>query len=261
MKTSYIIVFLVLCTGCLTVLGQNKPYNYNESRFNPYMNRLSISFGIGTGIYDGEFAGMSNFLNQNYFLNPGGGIGVSYRFFERISLRAEVNIFRLYSKSGFTSPIHIREFKSINVDYYLNGVIDIFRHSRIDGRIRKWNPYLFGGVGQIAFFPSHNLENSMESVEIGIDTTYLNDNYSNFSVIFPVGAGISYYFNKYSSLSLEGNYRFTRTDFLDGYKSSESPNLDKYLTVFLKYTFVIDPEPRKSFSYQKYVENKRKRKK
>jgi hypothetical protein len=120
---------------------------------------------------------------------------------------------------------------------------------------------LFGGIGQVIFFPNHNLEGELGGAEMGIDTTYLNDDYSKASLIFPIGAGVSYYFNKYNSLSLEGNYRFTKTDFLDGYKSEGSPNLDKYLTVYLKYTFVIDPEPTKSFNYQKYKGKKREKKK
>jgi len=258
MKTSSIIIILILWICTIDSIAQNKPYNYNESRFNPYLNRFAVSIGTGIGIYDGEFSGMSNFVNQNYFLNPGIGAGLSYRFFERISLRAELNVFRLSSKSSFTSTKHNREFSSVNIDYYINGVIDIFRQSRIDGRFRKWNPYIFGGVGQIAYFPNHNLEGGPEGSEIGIDTTYLDYNYSNFSIVFPVGGGISYYIDKYHRLSLEANYRFTRTDFLDGYKSSDSPHFDKYMTIFFKYTFVIDPEPRKSFSYDKYIGKTRK---
>jgi hypothetical protein len=260
MKTSSIIFILILWILGTESIAQNKPYNYNESRFNPYLNRFSISIGTGIGIYSGEFSGMSNFTQQNYFLNPGIGAGLSYRFFERISLRAEINVFRLSSKSGFTTEENAREFSSINIDYYINGVIDIFPQSRIDGQFRKWNPYVFGGVGQIAYFPNHNLEGGLEGSDLGIDTTYLNYDYSNFSLIYPVGAGISYYFNKYNRLSLEANYRFTRTDFLDGYKSSDSPGFDKYMTIQVKYTFVIDREPRKSFSYDKYIGKPGKRK-
>jgi hypothetical protein len=261
MKTSKLYIILIFWLYNIVALAQNKAYNYNESRFEPYLNRFSVSIGVGTGIYDGEFAGMSNFNNQNYFFNPGGGAGLSYRFFERISLRAEVNVFSLSAKSGFTSINQSRQFKSINIDYYLNAVIDVFRQSRVDGRIRKWNPYVFGGIGQVVYFPNHNLEGGLEGSEIGIDTTYLNYDYSKFSVIYPIGAGISYYFNKYNRISLEGNYRFTRTDFLDGYKSTGSPSLDKYLTVQVKYTFVIDPEPLKSFNYQKYIGKNRKNQK
>lgn len=261
MKTSSIYLTILLWFCAITSFAQNKPYNYNESRFNPYLNRFSVSIGVGTAIYDGEFAGMSNFVNQNYYLNPGIGAGLAYRFFERISLRAEINVFRLSSKSGFTQIKHSREFSSINFDYYLNGVIDLFRQSRIDGQFKRWNPYIFGGVGQVVFFPNHNLEGGLEGNEGEIDTTYLNYDYSKVSLIYPIGAGVSYYFNKYNKLSLEGNYRFTKTDFVDGYKSSSSPNNDKYLTVFIKYTFVIDREPRKSFNYEKYSGKSRKKKK
>lgn len=260
MKTSSICILLILWISTISVQAQNKAYNYSESRFNPYLNRFSVSLGLGTGVYDGEFAGMSNFFNQNFYLNPSLGAGLSYRFHERISARSELNVFRLSSKSGFTTPIHTREFSSVNFDFYVNAVIDVFRKSRVDGRFRKWNPYFFGGAGIVAFFPHHNLEGGQEGAEIGIDTTYLDADYSKISVIFPVGAGLSYYINKYNSLSLEGNYRFTRTDFLDGYKSTSSPHLDKYLTVSLKYTFVIDREPTKSFSYQKYIYKRKSRK-
>ena len=259
MKTSNILIFLILWICGFAVHAQNRPYNYDESRFNPYLNRCSISLGIGAGFYDGEFSGFSNFHNQNYYLNPGLGAGFSYRFMERLSARAELNVFRLSSKSGFTTVNQSREFTSINIDYYINAVVNGFRQSRIDGRIRKWNPYVFGGVGQVVFFPNHNLEGGMAGYNNGIDTTYLNYDYSHVSWIFPVGAGISYYFNKYNLISLEANYRFTRTDYLDGYRSSGSPNFDKYMTVYIKYAFIIDSEPRKSFIYQKYTGNGKKR--
>jgi hypothetical protein len=260
MKTSKIYIFLILWICYFTVNAQNRSYNYDESRFNPYLNRCSISLGAGVGFYDGEFSGFSNFHNQNYYLNPGLGAGFNYRLLERVSVRAELNVFRLSSKSGFTTLNQSREFTSINFDYYVNGVIDAFRQSRIDGRIRKWNPYVFGGIGQVIFFPNHNLEGGIEGSNNGIDTTYLDYDYSRISLIFPIGAGISYYFNKYNFISLEANYRFTRTDYLDGYRSTGSPNLDKYMTIYVKYAFVIDSEPRKSFSYQKYIGKGTKRK-
>ena len=80
MKTSSIYIILILWICSFTSLAQNKPYNYNESRFNPYLNRFSVSIGMGLGAYDGEFGGLSNFFNQNYYLNPGIGQAVSIEY-------------------------------------------------------------------------------------------------------------------------------------------------------------------------------------
>ncbi len=257
MKTRIILCFTMLFLMSIYSFAQDKAYNYNERIFDPYLNRMSYSIGVGFGVYNGE---LSNFFDpalQKYYLNPGGGVGFSYRFFERVSLRGEVNVFKLYSESIGKYEGQSRVFNSINVDYYVNAVIDLFPQRKIDGRFQKWNPYIFGGVGQVIFFPDDNKSGSTNTGEIISDTTAYPVNFSRTSVIYPVGVGVKYFIDKNHYISFEGNYRFTRTDFLDALQDLSHPPLDKYVTIFFKYTVIIDPLPRKSFSYQKYTKTRR----
>ena len=239
-------------------LAQDKAYNYNERIFDPYLNRMSYSIGVGFGVYNGELSSFFDPSLQKYYLNPGGGVGFSYRFFERVSLRGEVNVFKLYSESSGKYQEQSRVFNSINIDYYLNAVIDLFPQRKIDGRFHRWNPFIFGGIGQVIFFPDDNKSGSTNIGEIISDTTSTSHTFSRASLIYPVGAGVKYYIDKNHCISLEGNYRFTRTDFLDAVQDLSHPPFDKYITIFFKYTVIIDPLPRKSFSYEKYTKTRRK---
>ncbi len=232
-------------------------YNYDQRRFNPYLNRFSYTFSLGVSAYNGDLSGFLEPTLQNYYLNPAGGFGVAYRFYDRFSVRAEVNGFSLYSES-IKYPEKKRTFTGFNIDYYLNAVVDLFPKGRIDGRFHKWDGHLFGGVGQVVFFPNSNETGNSKTGIIITDTATLTTEYTRISVIYPVGAGVKYYLDKNHYLSLEGNYRFTRTDFLDALKDLSHTQFDKYFTLFFKYTVIIDTSPRRSFKYEEYIKMRKK---
>jgi hypothetical protein len=242
----------------LHVYGQGKvAYNYDQKRFNPYLSRFSYTYSLGFSAYDGELSGFLDPAQQNYYFNPGLGFGMAYRINDHLSVRAEVNGFSLHSKS-INYGEKDRSFTGFNIDYYLNGVVNLFSKGKIDGRFHKWDPYVFGGIGQVIFFPKSNVTNDAKTGIIVTDSSTSTHEHASISVIFPVGGGVNYYLDKNHFISIEGNYRFTRTDFLDAIKDLSHPSFDKYFTLFLKYTIVIDTSPRKSFDYDNYIRNKKK---
>ncbi len=259
MKVKIFITGIILLMGC-GASGQQVSYNYNQNRFNPYLNRLSYSIGIGTSAYQGELSNFFDSSLQKYYLNPSGSFGLAYRFFDHVSLRGEINVFGLYSESIIYEENN-RFFSGFNIDYYLNGVIDLFPKSRIDGGFYKWDGHVFGGIGQVMFFPSNNNIRGEGTGVIISDSTTSDYDFAKLSVIFPIGAGVKYYIDKNHYLSLEGNYRFTKTDFLDALKDLDNPAFDKYFSLFFKYTVVIDWAPLKTFRYGDYIEKRKKRSK
>jgi len=232
-------------------------YNYDQRRFNPYLNRFSYTFSLGVSAYNGDLSSFFEPNLQNYYLNPAVGFGAAYRINDRLSVRSEVNGFSLYSESVNYADKN-RSFTSFNIDYYLNAVVDLFPKGRIDGRFHKWDGHLFGGVGQVVFFPNSNETGDTKTGIIETDTATLTTEYTRVSVIFPIGAGVKYYIDKNHYISLEGNYRFTRTDFLDALKDLSHPQFDKYFTLFFKYTVIIDTSPRRSFKYEQYIKTRKK---
>ena len=249
---------LCLYLGSLHVHGQGKvSYNYDQKRFNPYLNRLSYTFSFGLSAYSGELSGFFDPDQQNYYFNPALGYGMGYRINDHLSVRAEVNGFSLYSKS-INYGEKDRSFTGFNIDYYLNGVINLFQQGKIDGRMHKWDPILFGGVGQVVFFPKSNVTNDVKTGIIVTDSSTSTHEHASISLIFPIGAGVKYYLDKNHYISFEGNYRFTRTDFLDAIKDLSHTQFDKYFTLFFKYTVIIDSTPRKSFDYDNYIRNRKK---
>ncbi len=255
-----IIVLALIFTGYQVSYGQKVSYNYDQQRFNPYLNRISYSLGFGFSAYQGELSGFFDPSLQNYYLNPAGMIGAAYRFFDHLSLRGEINIFRLYSEN-VTYQEKNRQFSGINFDYSLHAVADIFPKGKIDGLFYQWDGHLFGGIGHVVFFPANN-ETGDRKTGVILNDTSSTDNffeYARLSVIYPVGAGVKYYINKNHYISLEGIYRFTRSDFIDAYKDLSHSQFDKYFSLMFKYTVILDTSPRKTFEYSKYIKGRKKR--
>lgn len=252
------IITLCISLGVFHVYGQGKvSYNYDQKRFNPYLSRLSYSFSLGFSAYNGELSGFFDPDQQNYYINPGLGYGMAYRINDHLSVRVELNGFSLNSKSINYGEKN-RSFSGFNIDYYLNGAINLFPKGKIDGRFYKWDPFIFGGVGQVVFLPKSNVTNDVKTGIIVTDSSTSTHEHASVSVIFPVGAGVKYYLDKNHYFSIEGNYRFTRTDFLDAIKDLSHTPFDQYFTLFFKYTVIIDTSPRKSFDYDNYLKNRKK---
>jgi hypothetical protein len=251
------IITLCISLGTLSVYAQGKvSYNYDQRRFNPYVSRLSYTISAGFSAYSGELSGFFDPDLQNYYLNPGIGFGMAYRFTDHISVRGELNGFSIHSESVKYEE-NSRSFTGFNLDYYLNGVIDLFPKGKIDGRFYKWDIHIFGGVGQVAFFPNIDETDNTRTGIIVTDSSASIHEFSRLSIIYPVGIGIKYYLDKHHYLSLEGNYRFTRTDFLDAIQDLSHAPFDKYFSLFFKYTVIIDTSPRKSFKYDKFIRNRK----
>lgn len=256
MRRTLFIVCLFL--GPFYVFSQGKvSYNYDQKRFNPYLNRFSYTFNVGFSAYSGELSGFFDPDLQNYYFNPGLGLGFAYRINDHLSVRAEANGFSLSSKS-INYGEKERSFTGVNFDYYLNGVVNLFQQGKIDGLFHKWDPVIFGGIGQVAFFPKSNVTNDFRTGIIVTDSSTSTHEHASLSMIFPVGAGVKYYLDKNHYISFEGMYHFTRTDFLDAIKDLSHTQFDRYFTLFFKYTVIIDRTPGKSFNYGDYIRNRKK---
>jgi hypothetical protein len=247
-----LVLILLISAISLKIYSQDS-YSYQGKRYNPYLDRFSLGFGVGLSAYNGELSTFFKPKLQRYYLNPNLGIDFAWRYNNFISLKAETNFFLLYSESIPKYEKDNRIFWSYNFDYFASAVFDIIPQKRIDGRFTRWNGSIQGGIGQVLFFPQDNKSGGSKNGEVlgsdGVSTEY---NFTGKSLIYPVGASVKYYIDKNQFISLTGIYRFTKTDFLDAFKDVQHPAFDSYFTLQFKYTVIFDSNPSGIFNYSKY---------
>ena len=256
-----LLIFLVILQFSITGYGQSS-YTYNGKKYNPYLSRISLGFGGGLSAYQGELSGFLNPSLQRYYLNPNAGVDLSYRFNDYLSFMGEANIFFLYSDSKPEySQYTNRIFWSVNFDYFAAAAADVIPQRRIDGRFSKWNVAVFGGIGQVNFFPKSN-DGGDNLAKVIIDNPYDTEpatgNYSSLSLMYPVGVIGKYYLNKNQFFSIQATYHFTKTYFMDALRDLSAGGFDKYLTLQFKYTIIFDTIKPGFFDYKKYMKNNRK---
>ena len=261
MESKLIKILLLLLL--ISILAGNSysqdSYSYQGKRYNPYLDRFSLGIGTGLSAYNGELSTFFKPKLQRYYLNPNLGIDFAWRFNDYISIKAETNIFLLYSEAIPRYQKDNRIFRSFNFDYFASAVIDILPQKKIDGRFSKWNGSIEGGIGQVYFFPQDNKSGGNKTGEIlGSDGLSTNVKFTASSLIYPVGGSVKYYIDKNQYISLNGIYRFTKTDFLDAFKDVNHAAFDKYFTLQFKYTIIFDSNPSGIFNYNKYRKTSKK---
>ncbi len=110
----------------------------------------------------------------------------------------------------------------------------------------KWKPYLFAGVG-IAYINTRTDYSEFEAGFFGPNSSTITGLAIDITrpakmqkPVVPIGVGLRYYLTEDLSLNIEGSYRLTNTDYIDGFSQSANPNMnDHYLvaTVGLSYKF------------------------
>src|SRR5690606_39520127 len=74
-----------------------------------------------------------------------------------------------------------------------------------------WNPYVFFGLGMSTNSPQAELNGTW----VDLRPLQLENNpYNDKIIVFPMGLGFKYKLNVYMDLKVEGNYRFTLTDYM-----------------------------------------------
>ena len=109
----------------------------------------------------------------------------------------------------------------------------------------KFSPYVFGGVG-VSFLNVKRASNLNKSffaneptVAIGLEAD-MKVNPPTAILVVPVGEGIEYYLTQHIALTAETNFRYTRTDYLDGFSKVTNTNKNDFYqshTVGLVYKF------------------------
>lgn len=179
-------------------------------------NEYGIS--IGATQYFGD-------LNESYgfkTIAPAYGLYVRRRMNSYIALKAS----GFYTNVGYddkynTIPYKVSRnlnFKSNIVEFSAQAEFNFFRFITGD-RYFRFTPYLTGGIGGFYYNPYTTYKGTKYYLQPlgteGQNAGYNDRKYSNYSVCFPIGAGIKYWLFPGVNLSFEISDRLTLTDYLD----------------------------------------------
>ena len=114
------------------------------------------------------------------------------------------------------------------------------------GERKILSPYIFGGVGLSALRINRDFSR-VNYDYFSLDHTFLQGlaedsahNLPGTIAVIPVGAGLRYPITNKLSVMAEASYRFTFTDYIDGFSKASNPDKNDYYTnisVGLIYTF------------------------
>jgi hypothetical protein len=145
------------------------------------------------------------------------GLSARYTFGTNLKARADFGFYQISGQDDLADPASGRVPRNLNfrsrnweaafiVEYYLKPV-KVYNINR-----EFFNPYIFFGMGASTNNPQTIYKNNW------VDLRPLrteNELYKDVVMIVPVGLGLKYKANVYMDVFVEGNYRFTFSDYLD----------------------------------------------
>lgn len=176
------------------------------------VGEFSYTGSVGISTYFGD-------LKQSYDLwaKPSLGLGVNYRAGRHITVRGEVNWYRIsgadsLNEARYTIYDRNLSFRSDNFEVNVAALYYLFnKYSRTNRPIL--NPYVFAGIG----FTTNNPKALYEGEWVNLRKLQTEGvSYSSVLLTTPVGLGLSYH-NLFPGVdvSIEGGMRYVFSDYLD----------------------------------------------
>jgi hypothetical protein len=176
----------------------------------------SVALHLGPTQYFGDLYSLWKY-NEGIQPDYNAAFSGRYTFGTNLKARADVVYYQISGQDNLADPRSGRipravTFRARNweaallAEYYLKPV-KVYNITR-----EFFNPYIFAGVGVSTNDPQTRYRDRW------VDLRPLrteNESYPGVVMVFPMGLGIKYKVNVYMDLFIEGNYRFTLTDFLD----------------------------------------------
>jgi len=234
-KIGFFIIFLFFTSS---VISQTL-YNWRLDR------RLLASITIGSATYFGDLDSDINFSPTS------GQLSVSYNLRNHVFLRLEGSLYWIEGTDDGTPNASDRgaQFGSRNFELSFLGVFHLFPTNMHYQRRRLVNPYALLGLGLTYFNPKSDVFGEHQSLRGVADQLILpgdttgataEEEWAPISPVLPVGVGVRFAFGYYYDISVEGAYRFTLTDYLDGVSNRGNPDsFDTYFIWGVKFSYYL----------------------
>lgn len=207
-------VFFFTGTFMLGLMGLSNPATGQQ-----YFRNTEFGIGVGGAHYFGD-------LNPNYgFKEPNLAFSLMYKknFNPYIALAASVSYTQIgykdaYSENAFQSARNLA-FHSHILEAALSGEFNFFWFETAEPT-KRWTPYLSLGIAGFYYEPTVSYGGKELKLRIlGTEgqnlSQYQDRKYNNYSLAFPVGAGVKWWVAPGVNMSFEILNRFTMTDYLD----------------------------------------------
>lgn len=191
--------------------------------------KFQLGLGVGTLVYQGDLT--PNSIGSYRTIRPAINLFAGKIFSPSIAARVNLHLGRLIGdESRYDNP----EYRQERNFYFTSRVteVSVIGEWNVLGRnyrSRGFAPYVFGGAGY-SFLTIHRdwsrLNASHFNLESNVLTGLPEDQQHRVPsglLVFPVGAGLRYYFNDRIGVSAESAYRISSTDYLDGFSQSVNP--------------------------------------
>ncbi|AFL82872.1 hypothetical protein Belba_0204 [Belliella baltica DSM 15883] len=204
-----IIFFLILFMVSEQAFGQSL-YRYR------FEEPWSISVSTGPTQYFGELYSLWKY-NEGIQPDWNANIAVRRTLGTRIRARAEFSYYQISGQDPPSDPRAFRyprnlHFRARNMEASMIGEFH-WKPVKVYNITRSYfNLFLFAGVGVSSNDPKAELNG------IWVDLRPLqieNNPYNKYIIVFPTGIGAKYKLSVYADLTLELNYRWTLTDYMD----------------------------------------------
>jgi hypothetical protein len=189
------------------------------------LTKFEVGINAGTFVYQGDLT--PSRLGSYRTLKPNIGVYVSRIISPIFSLRTNLAFGKLKGDdSKYENPEYRQQrnlnFKSPVFEVSELLVADLLRNN-MASQSSRFSPYLFAGVGfsflkikrDWSRFNAEYFSEETNTIE-GL-TADAQNSLPNLIPVFPMGVGVRYAISKKIAISAETAYRFTFTDYLDGF--------------------------------------------
>lgn len=215
--------------------------------------RWEIGLSVGPFIYQGDLAPSA--LGSYKTMRPGVALFGSRILDRFLALRSSLTIAGLSGDDRKYGGVAWRQARGLNfhtsvAEVSETVVWDILGNNNNHYR-NRFSPYVFGGVGY-SFLRVRRDASHFNTSYFGAESTVSNGLTADLArdmprgvPVIPVGAGVRYSVSPAWSISLETAYRFTFTDYLDGFSKVGDPRKNDHyygISVGVVFTFLKSKE-------------------
>lgn len=199
-------------------------------------SKWQIGANAGFAAYQGDLTPI--FLGSYKILKPTLGFTLSRILTPSLKLRTSLSLGQLVGDESIYSKPAFRQQRNLNFHTPFTEISEVIVWNFLDHdddlNYKKFSPYVLGGIG-VNFL---NISRSSANTSAAYLATELNaaaglaqdlqTKPPTVIMVIPVGLGVEYYVSPAVSLNFELNFRYTNTDYLDGFSKVANPKSNDY---------------------------------
>jgi len=227
-----------------TVLLSLSVFSFSASFSQTVPARYELGINLGAYVYQGDLT--PGKLGSLKTIKPGVGVSFSKIMTPSFSVRALLNIASLGGNESLYSDPEYRQFRAFKFNNRIKELSVLGQWNFPGRKDGKLEPYVFAGVGMTymnvaidysGFIPEYFSE--AEKIEAGLAEDITKGSTKIIPVI-PAGIGLRYKSSSSLSVNLEAMYRFTVSDYIDGYSKAVNPaQNDKYYSLSIGVSYKV----------------------